>query len=174
MRTYAHQTDVIVFGLPRDGVPVVLEVAKILEALLDVLVVRKLGVSDHPELAIGTIASGGSRVFNTDLIASLGISETEVFRVEAKECSELERRVSAYRGDRAFPDLFHRVVIMVDDGLVTGATMRAAIATVKTQQPKRLIVAVPVAPRATCDALKLEHIESGCQYEQSTIQVRRI
>jgi putative phosphoribosyl transferase len=127
-----------------------------------VLVVRKLGAPGHAELAIGAIASGGSRVFNTELIESLGIPEAEVLRVEARECAELERRISAYRSDRAFPDLTNRVVILVDDGLATGATMRAAIQTVKTQQPKRLIVAVPVAPRDTLGELLFEVDQVVC------------
>jgi putative phosphoribosyl transferase len=162
LSAYAHQSDVIVLGLPRGGVHVAFEVSKMLKAPLDVLVVRKLGAPGHAELAIGAIASGGSRVFNTELIESLGIPEVEVLRVEARECAELERRVRAYRGDRAFPDLTNRVVILVDDGLATGATMRAAIQTVKTQQPKRLIVAVPVAPRDTLGKLLFEVNQVVC------------
>jgi putative phosphoribosyl transferase len=162
LSSYAHQSDVIVLGLPRGGVPVALEVARRLGAKLDVLVVRKLGAPGHGELAIGAIASGGSRVFNTDLIARLGISQAEVLHLEATECVELERRVAAYRGDRLFPDLTNRIVILVDDGLATGTTMRAAIATVKTQHPKKLIVAVPVAPQDTLQALMLEVAEVVC------------
>ncbi len=162
LSSYARQPNVIVLGLPRGGVPVALEVARRLEAKLDVLVVRKLGAPGHAELAIGAIASGGSRVFNSDLIASLGISESEVLHIEAKECAELERRVAAYRGNRLFPELTDHVVILVDDGLATGATMRAAIATVKTQHPKKLIVAVPVAPQDTKNELMLEADEVVC------------
>jgi putative phosphoribosyl transferase len=162
LSTYAHRPDVIVLGLPRGGVPVALEVARILRARLDVLVVRKLGAPGHSELAIGAIAMGGSRVFNSELIARLGISQAEVLRIEAQECTELERRVAAYRGDRLFPDLSKRIVILVDDGLATGATMRAAIAIVKTQHPIRLIVAVPVAPQDTVQALLLEVDELVC------------
>jgi putative phosphoribosyl transferase len=128
LSAYAHHSDVIVLGLPRGGVPVALEVARMLGAKLDVLVVRKLCAPGHSELAIGAIASGGSRVFNSDLIARLGIPQAEVLHIEATECAELERRLAAYRGNRLFPDLTDRVVILVDDGLATGATMRAAIA----------------------------------------------
>jgi putative phosphoribosyl transferase len=159
---YAHQAAVIVLGLPRGGVPVALEVARSLGAKLDVLVVRKLSAPGHPELAIGAIASGGSRVFNKDLIASLRISQTEVLHIEALECAELERRVTAYRGEGLFPNLTDRIVILVDDGLATGASMRAAIATVKTQRPKKLIVAVPVAAEDTIKALRLEVDEVVC------------
>jgi putative phosphoribosyl transferase len=162
LSAYARQADVIVLGLPRGGVPVALEVARMLGAKLDVLVVRKLGAPGHPELAIGAIASGGSRVFNNELIASLRISQTEVLHIEALECAELERRVAAYRGEGLFPDLTDHVVILVDDGLATGASMRAAIATVKTQHPKKLIVAVPVAPEDTIKALRLEVDEVVC------------
>ncbi len=162
LNAYARQHDVIVLGLPRGGVPVALEVARMLEVKLDVLVVRKLGAPGHPELAIGAIASGGSRVFNSDLIATLGISQAEVLHIEALECAELERRMAAYRGEGLFPDLTDHVVILVDDGLATGASMRAAIATVKTQRPKRLIVAVPIAPEDTVKALKLEVDEVVC------------
>jgi putative phosphoribosyl transferase len=162
LNSYARRPDVIVLGLPRGGVPVALEVARRLGAKLDVLVVRKLGAPGHSELAIGAIASGGSRVFNSELIASLGISQADVLHIEAHECAELERRLTAYRGDRLFPDLTDQVVILVDDGLATGATMRAAIATVKTQRPKKLIVAVPVAPEDTKQALMLEVDEVVC------------
>jgi putative phosphoribosyl transferase len=162
LSAYIQQPDVIVLGLPRGGVPVALEVARRLGAKLDVLVVRKLGAPGHAELAIGAIASGGSRVFNNDLIARLGIPETEVLHIEALECAELERRVAAYRGEGLFPNLTDQVVILVDDGLATGATMRAAIATVKTQHPKKIIVAVPVAPQDTKQALMLEVDEVVC------------
>ncbi len=155
LSAYARQQDVIVLGLPRGGVPVALEVARLLEVKLDVLVVRKLGTPGHPELAIGAIASGGSRVFNNDLIAALRISQSEVLHIEALECAELERRLAAYRGEGMFPALADQVVILVDDGLATGASMRAAIATVKTQRPKKVIVAVPVAPADTVNALRV-------------------
>lgn len=146
--------DILVLALPRGGVVTGAEVAGRLGAPLDVILVRKLGVPGHEELAMGAIASGGIRVISEDVIDALGISERDVAAVAAAEKDELERREHAYRGSRAPPDVRGRTVILVDDGLATGSTMRAAAAALRAQLPRRLLVAVPVAPAATCDALR--------------------
>lgn len=151
---YADAQDVIVLGLPRGGVPVAFEIAQALNAPLDVLVVRKLGVPEQEELAMGAIAAGGVRIINEHIVNLVKISEDTIARVAAQEERELERRELAYRGDRPFPDLQSRRVILVDDGLATGATMWAAVAAVKRQQPAEIIIAVPVAAAATCQELQ--------------------
>jgi putative phosphoribosyl transferase len=151
---YADAQDVIVLGLPRGGVPVAFEIAQALNAPLDVLVVRKLGVPEQKELAMGAIAAGGVRIINEHIVNLVKISEDTIARVAAQEERELERRELAYRGDRPFPDLQSRRVILVDDGLATGATMWAAVAAVKRQQPAEMIIAVPVAAAATCHELQ--------------------
>lgn len=142
---------VLVLGLPRGGIPVAREVARMLEAPLDVFLVRKLGAPGHAELAIGAIASGGVRVLNEDVISMLGVSDDAIAAVATQEGRELERRDREYRGARPPPDLKGRVVILVDDGLATGATMRAAAAAVRGSDPARVVVAVPVAARETCE-----------------------
>ncbi|BAZ30328.1 hypothetical protein NIES4074_27840 [Cylindrospermum sp. NIES-4074] len=149
LAAYANRPDVVVLGLPRGGIPVAFEVAKALNAPLDVLVVRKLGVPDHEELAMGAIASGGVRILNEMIISEGNISDDAIARIAVQEERELERRERLYRGDRPFPDLEDRTVILVDDGLATGATMWAAIASVRKQQPAQIIVAVPVAASET-------------------------
>lgn len=146
--------DVIVLGLPRGGIPVAREVARALAAPMDIFLVRKLGAPGHPELAIGAIASGGIRVLNADVVRMLGVSEDAIAEVAARETRELERRDREYRGNRPLPDLRGRVVILVDDGLATGATMRAAAAAVRGSDPARVVVAVPVAARDTCDEFR--------------------
>ncbi|SRR5579883_459770 len=151
---YAHRPDVLVLGLPRGGVPVAYEVARELDVPLDVLLVRKLGVPGHEELAMGAVASGGVRVLDPDVIAGAGVSPEAVQAVTAAERLELERRQHRYRDDRPFPDLEGLTVILVDDGLATGATMRAAIAALRQEHPARLIVAAPVAPEQTCDEFR--------------------
>jgi putative phosphoribosyl transferase len=151
---YANRSDIIVLALPRGGVTVAFEVAKMLNAPLDVCLVRKLGVPGHKELAMGAIASGGSRVINENIVHWLRISEQTIDDVVAMEMRELERRHRAYRGNRPPPQVKNHTVILVDDGIATGATMRAAIATVKQQQPRELVVAVPVAPPSTCEELQ--------------------
>jgi predicted phosphoribosyltransferase len=143
--------DVIVLGLPRGGIPVAREVARALDAPLDVFLVRKLGAPGHEELAMGAIASGGVRVLNEDVISMLGVSEDQIAAVAAREARELERRDREYRGGKPLPELRGRIVILVDDGLATGATMRAAAAAVRASGPARLVVAVPVAARETCE-----------------------
>jgi putative phosphoribosyl transferase len=162
LQPYAQRQDVLVLGLPRGGVPVAAEVARVLQAPLDICLVRKLGVPGHKELAMGAIAAGGVRVLNQDIIGELGISDQTIEEVEAQELRELQRRDQAYRGNRPPPDLRDRTVIVVDDGLATGSTMKAAIAVVQSQQPARLVVAVPVAPVDVCDALKAEVDEVVC------------
>lgn len=147
---YGDREDVVVLGLPRGGVPVAFEVAKALQAPLDVFVVRKLGVPGHRELAMGGIASGGVRVLNEDVVQRLNISRGVVDEVAAAERRELERRERAYRGARPKIDLRDRTVILVDDGLATGATMRAAVSALRAHEPARIVVAVPTAPPRTC------------------------
>lgn len=151
---YMDRDDVVVLGLPRGGVPVALEVARRLGARLDVFLVRKLGVPGHRELAMGAIASGNVRVTNKDVIQSLGISQDAIDAVAEEEREELERREQMYRDGKDGLNLRNKTVVLVDDGLATGATMRAAILGVKAQHPKELIVAVPVAAPSTCENLE--------------------
>ncbi|TBR60111.1 phosphoribosyltransferase [Mastigocladus laminosus UU774] len=145
LAAYATRKDVIVLALPRGGVPVAFEVAHRITAPLDVFIVRKLGVPGHEELAMGAIASGGLRVLNNAVIQMFDLSEDVIDQVAAKEQRELERRDHLYRDDRPFPTLGEQTVILVDDGLATGTTMRAAVIALQQQQPARLIVAVPVS-----------------------------
>ncbi len=151
---YAHRPDVIVLALPRGGVPVAYEVAAALHAPLDVLVVRKLGVPGHAELAMGAVASGGVRVINDLLVAQLRIPAEAVEEVAAQELAELARREAAYRGERPAPDVRGRTVVLVDDGLATGSTMQAAVLALRQREPARIIVAVPVASREACGLLQ--------------------
>jgi putative phosphoribosyl transferase len=153
LRDYAGRDDVIVLGLPRGGVPVAAEVARALGVPLDVFLVRKLGVPGREELAFGAIASGGARVLNRDVVTTLGIDERTIEEVAKREQAELERRAEAYRGTAEPPDLEGRTAILVDDGLATGASMRAAVEAVRGLGPERVVVAVPAAARQTCDAL---------------------
>ncbi len=150
------KTNGIVLALPRGGVPVAFEVCKALKLPLDLLVVRKLGVPGHEELAMGAIAAGGGRFINTEIVEGLKISVGEQEAAEAAQGSELGRRERAYRGGRSFPNLEGRTVILIDDGIATGATLRAAIASVKAHHPAKLIVAVPVAPPETVQELQQE------------------
>src|SRR5688572_6612914 len=159
---YAGREDVVVLGLPRGGVPVAYEVANALGALLDVFLVRKLGVPAHEELAMGAIASGGVRVLNKDVVKALNISPDIIEIVTGSETAELARRERAYRGDRPAPSVKDRVVFLIDDGLATGATMRAGIAALKLQDPKKIVVAVPIAAPETCDAFRDEADEVVC------------
>jgi predicted phosphoribosyltransferase len=162
LSAYADRTDVLVLALPRGGVPVGYEVARALGAPLDVFLVRKLGVPGYEELAMGAVASGGVRVLNDEIVRGLGISEDEIEAAVARELRELSRRARLYRGDRPPPDVAGRTVILVDDGLATGATMRAAVAALRQQQPARIVVAVPTASPDTCEALKAEADDVIC------------
>jgi predicted phosphoribosyltransferase len=150
---YAGRDDVLVVALPRGGVPVGYEVARALGAPLDVMQVRKLGVPGHEELAMGAIASGGVRIVSETVVEALGIPERVIATVAAAEAQELERRERIYREGRRFPDVRGRTVILVDDGLATGSTMRAAAAALRSLGAARLVAAVPVAPRESCDAM---------------------
>jgi putative phosphoribosyl transferase len=159
---YAGRDDVLVLGLPRGGVPVAARVARALGAPLDVFVVRKLGVPGHEELAMGAIASGGVRVVNQQVVDRLGIGEAALGRAAEVEGRELTRREQRYREGRGPPDLAGRVVILVDDGLATGSTMRAAVAAARRLGPTRLVVAVPTAPASACQRLGEEADEVVC------------
>ena len=159
---YADREDVLVLALPRGGVPVAYEVAKELKAPLDVFLVRKLGVPGHEELAMGAIASGGVRVINEELINYLGIPDEVIDAIAAVEQRELERRAVAYRDDRPPPEIKDRIVILIDDGLATGSTMRAAAASLRLQKPRRIVVAVPVSSPETCDEFRSEVDEIVC------------
>jgi len=154
--------DPVVLALPRGGVPVAREVAAHLGAPLEAFVVRKLGVPGHEELALGAVASGGALVLNQDVVRSLDLSTDVIEAVADRERQELARREREYRGDRPMPDVAGRCVILVDDGLATGASMRAAVAAARRLEPARLIVAVPVGAPSTCDELRREVDEVVC------------
>src|SRR5262245_17311302 len=143
---YAGRPDLLVLALPRGGVPVAAEVAQALAAPLDVFVVRKLGVPGQEELAMGAIASGGVRVLNPEVVGELGLSDAAIETVAAREGRELERRLAAYRGDRPALDATGRAIILVDDGIATGSSIRAALSSLRRMGPERIVVAVPVAP----------------------------
>lgn len=151
---YSGRRDVVVLALPRGGVPVAYEVAHALGAPLDVFLVRKLGMPGHEEFAIGAIASGGVLVLNEETLRDYGISRDQVEAVVEAEKRELERRERIYRGDRAFPGITGRTVILIDDGLATGSTMRAAVAALRQERPARVTVAVPTAPPDTCSDMR--------------------
>jgi len=159
---YRGRDDTIVLALPRGGVPVAVEIARELAARLDLMIVRKLGAPGQEELAMGAIASGGGRVMNEDVVKVLAIAPQTVEQVACKEMKELQRREQVYRGDRPWPDLAGQCVILVDDGLATGATMRAAVGAVRSRQPARIVVAVPVAPPETVARLEDEADEVIC------------
>lgn len=151
LNNYAGRPDVTVLALPRGGVPVAYEIAEALNAPLDVLPVRKLGVPGQEELAMGAIASGGTRVLNEEVVRQLGITKENIAEIARRERRELERRERLYRGNRPVPKLDGRTIILVDDGLATGSTMRAAMSAVRKQHPAHIIVAVPVAAASTCE-----------------------
>lgn len=159
---YAGRPGVLVLALPRGGVPVAFEVATALGAELDVFLVRKLGVPGQEELALGAVATGGVRVLNQEIVTTLGIPPHVIDAVAQREVQELARRERLYRDDRPAPNVRDRTVILVDDGLATGSTMRAAVAALKQQQPARLVVAVPTAAAETCDEFRHEVDEVVC------------
>jgi predicted phosphoribosyltransferase len=162
LQRYAGRDDVLVLALPRGGVPVAYEVARALGAPLDVFLVRKLGVPGHEEYAMGAIAEGGAMVLSPDVIEQLRIPPAAVQAVVQKELAELERRAKLYRHGRTAPNLDGRTVILVDDGLATGSTMRAAVQALRSLGPARIVVAVPVAAPETCEALRAEADEVIC------------
>ena len=159
---YASRDDVVVLALPRGGVPVGFEVAKALQAPLDVFLVRKLGVPGHEELAMGAIASGGVQVLNEDVVAALDVPPERIVAVAAAEEQELERRLRAYRSGMPPPDVKGKIAILVDDGLATGSSMRAAVKALRRLGPKRIVVAVPTAAAETCERLAREADEVVC------------
>jgi putative phosphoribosyl transferase len=154
LKEYANQPDLLVLGLPRGGVPVAFEVARALKAPLDVFLVRKLGVPGHEELAMGAIASGGIRILNDMVVKGLNIANEAINQVTERELNELQRRERQYQGDNPGPEVHNHTVILIDDGLATGTTMRAAAIALRQQQPARIIVAVPVAAPETCDEFR--------------------
>jgi putative phosphoribosyl transferase len=162
LTNFANDPRVIVLALPRGGVPVAVEIATALKAELDILTVRKLGVPGQEELAMGAVASGGVRVLDEGLIADLRVSDQAIEAITRREQRELARRERLYRGDRPFPALHGRVVILVDDGLATGATMRAAVLAVRRQQPAWIAAAAPIGSRVICEAIGQVADESIC------------
>jgi predicted phosphoribosyltransferase len=162
LAAYANSPDLIVLALPRGGVPVGYEVARALHAPLDVFLVRKLGVPGYEELAMGAIATGGVRVLNHEVTSQMDIPEPVIDAVAQRENEELQRRERLYRQDRPEPNVRGRTVILVDDGLATGSTMRAAAAAIRQMQPAKIVVAVPVAARETCEELQEEVDEVIC------------
>ena len=162
LAAYTHRADELVLGLPRGGVPVAFEVAHVLDVPLDVFTVRKLGVPGHEELAMGAIATGGAQVLNEDIIQDLGIPEHAIAAAFIREQAELERRERLYRDGRPPPDVRGHTVLLVDDGLATGSTMRAAVAALRALQPARIVIAVPVAAPDVCAALGAEVDEIVC------------
>jgi putative phosphoribosyl transferase len=162
LAAYANRSDVLVLALPRGGVPVAFEIAKTLNLPLDICLVRKLGVPGRKELAMGAIATGGTLVINRDVVDWLHISPDMVQQVIVQEQQELERRDRAYRGDRPLPEIENRTIILVDDGIATGSTLRAAIATLRQQNPREIVVAVPIASSIVCQELKAEVDQVVC------------
>jgi predicted phosphoribosyltransferase len=165
LRRYAGREDVVVLALPRGGVPVGYELAGALGAPLDVFLVRKLGVPGHEELAMGAIASGGVRVLNEVVIRAWNLDDGEINAVAEREQLELDRREREYRDDRPFPEVRDRIVVLVDDGLATGSSMRAAVVALRRLEPGRIVVAVPVGASDTCSALLEVADEVVCAFE---------
>ena len=159
---YEGHIDVLVLALPRGGVPVAYEVAVALNVPLDVFIVRKLGLPGREELALGAIASGGIRVLNEDVIGLLNVPRDVISFVSKRELQELQRRELMYRGERPAPEVRERTVILIDDGLATGASMRAAVAGLRVQHPARIVVAVPTASKQACEGLRHEVDELVC------------
>ena len=159
---YRDRADVLVLALPRGGVPVAFEVAQALRVPLDIFLVRKLGVPGHEELAMGAIATGSVRVLNEDVVDYLRISEDVIDTIAAQELKELRRREIAYRGNRPEPDVKGKTAILIDDGLATGSTIRAAAQAIRQQEPARIVVAVPVSAPQTCDEYRIGVDEIVC------------
>ncbi len=153
LKEYTKKSDVIVLALPRGGVPVAYEIATALSVMLDVFIVRKLGVPGHEEFAMGAIASGGTALINDSIIAQLHLQQTSIDEVIQSEQDELSRRELVYRGNRPFPVLENKTIILVDDGIATGATMQVAISALRKHHPARIIVAIPVAAKESCELL---------------------
>jgi len=162
LRAYAGRSDVLVLALPRGGVPVAFEVARALHAPLDVFLVRKLGLPGQEELAMGAIASGGVRVLNEDVVRALAIPDDVVETAATEEQQELERRERAYRGGRPAPEVRDRTIILIDDGLATRTTMRAAVSALRQRGPARIVIAVPVGSPETCAEFQDEADEAIC------------
>jgi len=162
LKDFADRKDVLVLGVPRGGVPVAYEVATALGVPLDIFVLRKLGVPGHEELAFGAIGSGGVRILNVDIVEKLGISEADIAAVTKEEVAELMRRERLYRGDRVPLEVQGQTVILVDDGVATGASLRAGIQAMRKLRPAAIVVATPVAPRTTCKELRQEVEELVC------------
>lgn len=162
LQPYAGRDDVLVLALPRGGVPVAFEVARELGVALDLFLVRKLGAPGHEELAMGAIATGGAQLLNPDVVRALHVSADQVQAAVHREQIELERREKAYRGDRPPPAVEGRTVLVVDDGLATGATMRVAVRALRMERPARVVVAVPVGAIETCEAMAAEADEVVC------------
>ena len=159
---YANRSDVLILALPRGGVPVAFEVAKELNVKMDVFIVRKLGVPGNEELAMGAISSDNVLVLNEDIVKSFQIPERVINMVAENELKELKRRERTYRGDRPNPEISGSTVILIDDGLATGATMRAAASAIKTKNPAKIVVAVPTGAPDTCEIFKKEVDEVIC------------
>ena len=159
---YVGHSEVLILALPRGGVPVAFEIARALHAPLDVFLVRKLGVPGREELAMGAVATGNVRILQSDVIEAFGIPQSIIEAVTAEELTEIARRERVYRGDRPSPEVRARTIVLVDDGLATGSTMRAAVAALKQQHPERITVAVPVAARGVCEEFEREVDEIIC------------
>ena len=162
LSSYAGRADTLVLALPRGGVPVAFEVARMLDAPLDVFVVRKLGVPGHEEFAMGAIATGGAILVDDAIVRQLRVTGAELDTVVRREMRELERRERQFRGNRPPPDIAGRTVIVVDDGLATGSSMRVAVAALRQEHPGRIVVAVPIAPPETCAALRRDADDVVC------------
>ena len=162
LSAYANRSDVVVLALPRGGVPVAYEVALVLNAPLDIFTVRKLGLPGHEELAMGAIATGGARVLNQDIVRTFNIPQGVVEAVAKRELKELERRERVFRGDRVMREIHDKTVILIDDGLATGASMQAAIMGLRAKGPARIVAAVPTAAPETCEAFKQKVDEMVC------------
>lgn len=165
LRHYTNRPDVLVLALPRGGVPVAFEIAQELNAALDVFVVRKLGVPGYPECAMGAIASGGLEVIDDEVVHSLSIPTSVINDVAAQELRELERREQLYRGRHLPLEIAGQIAIVVDDGVATGSSIRAAITALRSHRPARIVVAVPVAPREACEKLRADVDELVCLIE---------